>query len=534
MVSRSPRRRMTGRGRSSRTPVPGSLSQRWAKREPRSQRRLFERGSTRLDRQSGPFAQQVVGLLQETASGLGRRDDGLGYGVIDVAAAVARARAIRWTKAPRPSGRCGFRRVVLEFESGMAWARIATVAAVVGLVAIAARSAIPSPEGAGVSLRVAYGAGCGLDERPRLAVPGDGCRPRARHRTPKRRRDYDRRHRHRSRPLGAGHRREASAHPRHTRAQVIVRDTNGHGTFVASLAAGAVNDGDGISGFGGDAQLLIVKADSSHGSFTAADEASAIRYAVDRGARIINLSISGTTTRGRAKGIRYAIDRGVLLIAAAGNEYATRQPRRVPGRARPAGGIERPGRRRPCRCCIDSRRRTRVVFEHRSWISLAAPGEGVSAPCPSSPPRRRIPESRCPVPAGCTAMRAAPPSPHQRSSGAAALVWGVNPSMTARDVARILKETASGNGTWTPELGFGVIDVAAAVDRAQGSTLALDALDRGAERAEPLVDALVALVDLVRGADRRLPFGQARRGASPSRRECRGSPCAGRRAAPAR
>jgi subtilisin family serine protease len=37
---------------------------------------------------------QVVGLLQQTASGLGKRDDGLGYGVIAVAAAVARAKAL--------------------------------------------------------------------------------------------------------------------------------------------------------------------------------------------------------------------------------------------------------------------------------------------------------------------------------------------------------------------------------------------------------------------------------------------------------
>ena len=52
-------------------------------------------------------------------------------------------------------------------------------------------------------------------------------------------------------------------------------------------------------------------------------------------------------------------------------------------------------------------------------------------------------------------------------AGAAALVWAANPSLTAREVAQILKETASGHGTWTPELGYGVIDVAAAVARAQ-------------------------------------------------------------------
>src|SRR5919201_2087331 len=37
-----------------------------------------------------------------------------------------------------------------------------------------------------------------------------------------------------------------------------VRDVNGHGTFVASLAAGSLTNGEGIAGFGGDAKLLIV------------------------------------------------------------------------------------------------------------------------------------------------------------------------------------------------------------------------------------------------------------------------------------
>jgi hypothetical protein len=48
-------------------------------------------------------------------------------------------------------------------------------------------------------------------------------------------------------------------------------------------------------------------------------------------------------------------------------------------------------------------------------------------------------------------------------AGAAALVWGANRFLSARQVADILKATASGQGAWNPELGYGVIDVAAAV-----------------------------------------------------------------------
>jgi serine protease len=64
-------------------------------------------------------------------------------------------------------------------------------------------------------------------------------------------------------------------------------------------------------------------------------------------------------------------------------------------------------------------------------------------------------------------------------AGAAALVWAANPLLTAAQVAQILKDTASGHGAWNADLGYGVIDVAAAVARASG----LDAVDRSAQAA---------------------------------------------------
>jgi subtilisin family serine protease len=51
-------------------------------------------------------------------------------------------------------------------------------------------------------------------------------------------------------------------------------------------------------------------------------------------------------------------------------------------------------------------------------------------------------------------------------AGAAALVWGANPSLTARQVATVLKQSASGRA-WNPELGWGRLDAAAAVRLAQ-------------------------------------------------------------------
>jgi len=100
-----------------------------------------------------------------------------------------------------------------------------------------------------------------------------------------------------------------------------VRDSNGHGTFVASLAAGSVTNGDGISGAGGDVQLLVVKSGSNGGSFTDTDEAAGIVYAVDHGSKILNLSVGGPTTSAtERRAIEYAVSHGVLVVAAVGNE----------------------------------------------------------------------------------------------------------------------------------------------------------------------------------------------------------------------
>src|SRR5215210_1543200 len=101
-----------------------------------------------------------------------------------------------------------------------------------------------------------------------------------------------------------------------------VRDLHGHGTFVASIAGGSVSNAEGIAGSGGDAQLLLIQSGRADGSFTDVDEADAIVYAVNHGAKVINLSIGGTETSAvERNALDYAGDYGVLVVAAAGNEF---------------------------------------------------------------------------------------------------------------------------------------------------------------------------------------------------------------------
>jgi subtilisin family serine protease len=250
-----------------------------------------------------------------------------------------------------------------------------------------------------------------------------------------------------------------------------VRDSVGHGTFVAALAAGSVTNGEGIAGFGGDAKLMIIKAGSGDGSFTDLDEASAIVYAIDHGARIINLSLGGpSTTDTERRAIDYAAAHGALLVAAAGNEYQDGNPVEYPAALlQPIGSKGVGGRGLAIGASTTSGER--ASFSNTgTYISLVAPGENVfsavsSTSTPSRFPRVTLPGSL----AGLYGYSSGTSFAAPEVSGAAALVWAANPLLDAAAVAQVLKDSASSHGIWTPELGWGVLDVADAVARATGA-----------------------------------------------------------------
>ena len=248
-----------------------------------------------------------------------------------------------------------------------------------------------------------------------------------------------------------------------------VKDLNGHGTFVASLAAGSTSNGDGVVGTSGEARLMVIEAADRQGLFTDLDEAAAIVYAVDHGARIINLSLGGpTTSTVERRAIAYAVAKGALLVAAVGNssrggnpvEYpaALLQPvgsRGIGGRGLSVGASTRSGARAP-------------FSNTGTHISLAAPGEAVFGAVSASSSESRYPRVALPGShSGLYGYANGTSFAAPQVSGAAALVWAANPALRADQVASILEQTASGRGKWNRELGYGILDVAAAVARAQ-------------------------------------------------------------------
>lgn len=250
-----------------------------------------------------------------------------------------------------------------------------------------------------------------------------------------------------------------------------VADIVGHGTFVASLAAGSSTNDEGIAGFGGDSNLLVVRATNGRRALTDVDEAAAILYAVDQGARVINLSFGGpSTSTTERRAIDYAARRGVLVIAAIGNDHRRGNPVHYPAallqpvRSRGHGG-------RGLSIGASTQEGTRAAFSNTgTHLSLVAPGEAVLGAVSGLStardyPRVALPGSREGLYAFGTGTSYAAP----QVAGAAALVWAANPALSASDVADYLKGTASGQGRWNPRIGYGVLDVGAAVALALAS-----------------------------------------------------------------
>jgi subtilisin family serine protease len=249
-----------------------------------------------------------------------------------------------------------------------------------------------------------------------------------------------------------------------------VTDYQGHGTFVSSLAAGSGTNGEGVAGFGGDAKLLEVQAAQVDGTITDFASADAIVYAVDHGAKIINMSYGGATpSPTEQSAVAYAAGHGVLLVAAAGNDgngadlplypAAFLQPLLSNGQ----GGIGL------AVASTDVSGSSSYFSNWGSYISMAAPGGNVFGAISSSASASSWPSTTLPgSSAGLYGYNSGTSFASPEVAGAAALVWAADPNLSATDVAAVLKETAAGNsGVWNAHTGYGRLDAGAAVARAQ-------------------------------------------------------------------
>ena len=105
------------------------------------------------------------------------------------------------------------------------------------------------------------------------------------------------------------------------------QDDQGHGTHVGGIAAARKDNHTGIAGVAPDAELVVAKVLSAAGSGTIEDINAGIRWVVDHGARVVNLSLGDpnyliTSVQGTplSEGIEYAWSHGAIPVLASGNE----------------------------------------------------------------------------------------------------------------------------------------------------------------------------------------------------------------------
>jgi thermitase len=104
------------------------------------------------------------------------------------------------------------------------------------------------------------------------------------------------------------------------------QDDQGHGTHVAGIIAANRDNTLGIAGVAPDAQLVVAKALSAAGAGTEEDINAGIKWVVDHGAKVVNLSLgdpnfvfTSLMGTGMREGIEYAWSKGAVPVVASGN-----------------------------------------------------------------------------------------------------------------------------------------------------------------------------------------------------------------------
>lgn len=102
----------------------------------------------------------------------------------------------------------------------------------------------------------------------------------------------------------------------------IMANTPFHGTHVSGIIGAVRNNGKGVDGIADNVRIMTIRA-VPDGDEHDKDIALAIRYAVDNGAKVINMSFGKYYSPQKHwvdDAVKYAESKGVLLVAAAGNE----------------------------------------------------------------------------------------------------------------------------------------------------------------------------------------------------------------------
>jgi hypothetical protein len=230
-------------------------------------------------------------------------------------------------------------------------------------------------------------------------------------------------------------------------------DDHGHGTHVAGTVAQTTNNNLGVTGVAFNATLLPVKTLAANGNGSYDTIIKGIIYAVDQGAKVINMSLAGREgTRALHEAVQYAYSRGVIVVAAAGNSNGpVSYPAAFDGFAIAVGATR-----------IDNTRASYSNFGPE--IDLVAPGGDIDIDQNNDGYGDGVIQQTLSTSGSGYSYRffegTSMASPHV--AGAAALIVSLKPSATPDEVINLLTRTARNIGPAT-EFGAGLLQVSGAL-----------------------------------------------------------------------
>jgi subtilisin family serine protease/uncharacterized protein YkwD len=212
-------------------------------------------------------------------------------------------------------------------------------------------------------------------------------------------------------------------------------DDHGHGTHVAGIAAAATNNLLGVAGLSWGARIMPLKALPASGSGFDSHVAEATAFAADHGAKIINLSLGGPDfSSTMAAATDYAHGKGVFIAAAAGNSGILQLL--YPAANEHVVGV-----------AATTSSDTRASFSnYGTHVDIAAPGQAIYSTSWTG-------DLECFAQEYCYKNGTSMATPFV--SGLAALVWSVNPALTADEVDSIIKDSADDLGDPGADIYFG-------------------------------------------------------------------------------
>ena len=220
-------------------------------------------------------------------------------------------------------------------------------------------------------------------------------------------------------------------------------DPNGHGTHVAGIVGATANNGLGIAGLAPKTKILPVRVLDALGSGSTDVIARGVVWAVEKGADVVNLSLTGDfQDAALRRAVAFAQQRGAVVVAAAGNDGGSLAclfgcPAQYPAAYAGVVGVG----------SVDSNQSRSSFSSTGSWVDVAAPGGGIISTVPAA---NRI---GCAGSSYCTISGTSMASPHVAAAVAVAL--SRHPAWGAAGTTRRLLATADDRGTAGRDSSYG-------------------------------------------------------------------------------